>query len=98
MVNFRCFFRQYEFRMTDFSMKLHGVWAILCWNTFLSLRSSRRLQIINARYKDIEDFKFEYKDVKGFSCKHPKVNEFIMFLHDFAQKFSGSRVIIGTKY
>ena len=40
--------------MTDFSMKLYGVWAILRWNTFLSLYSSRRLQIINARYKDVK--------------------------------------------
>ena len=54
MVNFRRFFIQRGFRMTDFSMKLHGVWTILCWNTFLSLYSSRKLQIINARYKDID--------------------------------------------
>ena len=63
--------------MTDFSMKLHGVWAILSWNTFLSLYSSRRLQIINATYKDIEGFKFGYKDIKGFSYKHSKVNDFL---------------------
>ena len=62
--------------MTDFSMKLHGVWAILWWNTFLSLYSSRKLQIINARYKDIEGFKFGYRDIKAFSYKHPEVNDF----------------------
>ena len=65
---FRRFFRQCGFRMTDFSMKLHGVWAILCWNTFLTLYFSRRLQTISARYKDIEGFKFGYGDIKRFSC------------------------------
>ena len=30
----------------------------------------------NARYKNIEGFKFGYKDIKGFSYKHPKVNDF----------------------
>ena len=64
--------------MTDFYMKLHGVWAILCWNTFLSLYFSRKLQIIiNAKYKDIEGFKFGYRDIKGYSYKHPKVNDFL---------------------
>ena len=62
--------------MTDFSMKLHGVWAILCWNTFLLLYSSRKLQIINAKYKNIEGFKFGYKDIKDFSYKLYKVNDF----------------------
>ena len=62
--------------MTDFSMKLHGFWAILCWNTFLLLYSSRRLRIINARYKDIEGFKFGYRDRKSFSHKQLKVNDF----------------------
>ena len=50
--------------MIDFSMKLHGVWAILCWKTFISLYSLRRLQIINARNKDIGGFKFGYRDIK----------------------------------
>ena len=40
--------------MTYFSMKLHGVCTILCRNTFLSLYSSRKLQIIDARHKDID--------------------------------------------
>ena len=77
MVNIEHFFIQRKFHMTDFSMKLHGVWAILHWNTFLSLFSSRRLQISDARYKDIEGFKFGYRDIKGFSYKHPKVNDFL---------------------
>ena len=38
--------------------------------------SSRKLQIINAKYKDIEGFKFGYRDIKDFSYKHPKVNDF----------------------
>ena len=63
--------------MIDFFMKLHGVWAILCWNTFLSLYSSTKLQIINARYKDIEGFKFGCRDIKDFSYKRPKVNDFL---------------------
>ena len=63
--------------MTDFSMKLHCVWAILRWNMFLSLYSSKTLQIINARYKDIEGFKFGYRDIKGFSYTHTKVNDFL---------------------
>ena len=63
--------------MTDFSMKLRGVWAILCWNTFLSLYSSRRLQIINARYKDIEGLKFGYGNMQGFSRYHSKINDFL---------------------
>ena len=28
---------------------------MLCWNIFLSLYSSRKLQIIDARYKDIDE-------------------------------------------
>ena len=34
MVNFKHFFMQCGFRMIDISMKLHGVWASLCWKTF----------------------------------------------------------------
>ena len=75
--------------MTDFSMKLHGVWAILCWNTILLLYSSRNLQIFNAKYKDIEGFKFEYRDIKDFSFKHPKVYDFYE-LNNTSEKPSGN--------
>ena len=40
------------------------------------LYSLRNLQIINAKYKDMERFKFGYKDIKGCSYKRPKVNDF----------------------
>ena len=73
--------------MTDLS-EIARIRAILRWNwnTFLSLYSSRRLQIINARYKDIEGFKFGYtRDMKGFSYKHPKVNDFCELNNTYEQ-------------
>ena len=59
--------------MTDFCIKLHGVWAISCGNTFFVLYSSRKLQIINARCKDIEGFKFGYRDIKASVTSTPKL-------------------------
>ena len=53
------------------------VYFMLEYVRFLLLYSSRRSQIINARYKDIEGFKLEFTDIKGFSYKHPKVNDFL---------------------
>ena len=44
---------------------------------FLSLYSSRKLQIINARYKNIEGVKIGCSDIKGFSYEHPKVYDFL---------------------
>ena len=63
--------------MTDFSMKLHGVWA----NFYVGIRFFRC--ILQEDCKELmrgirmEGFKFEYRDIKGFSYKHPKVIDFL---------------------